>query len=332
MKVVYHTLSLSVISTGVSNHEAMLRKPLSAYITQLEYFVATVQYGSFSSAARELFVSPQAVSKGVSVLERNLRTQLCERSGRSVKPTPFGRIFFTRATEVLASFADLEALIDMQTPHPMHAHALALALSCSPCRGNALYPSDFSNFEEMYPSFDFKVVQQTNSACLSALEHGVVDAAIIIGRTNNPHLTCVKLTSLPFYVAVSKTHHLSHSSCIHLSDLQGVPLAAPEDIQYCTSIITDHFQAQHIKPCFVQIPPFISEHQLFFERGGVALVLPDKNMQHLYPACVTIPVSTQDLMPLPLCLTHASTSTNAGISLIKQYALSIIMQKEAAMT
>ena len=79
-------------------------------ISQLEYFVTTVQYGSFTMAAKELFVTPQAVSKSVGDLERELHVQLCEKSGRCVKPTEFGRMFAARASEALSCLVDLETL------------------------------------------------------------------------------------------------------------------------------------------------------------------------------------------------------------------------------
>lgn len=55
-------------------------------LSQLEYFVATVQYGSFAQAGKALFVTPQAVSRAVNDLEKELEVKLLEKDGKSVAP------------------------------------------------------------------------------------------------------------------------------------------------------------------------------------------------------------------------------------------------------
>lgn len=56
-------------------------------IVYLEYFVAAVRVNSFKQAAGKLFVTPQAVSKGIGSLEKELGITLFEKDGRGVKAT-----------------------------------------------------------------------------------------------------------------------------------------------------------------------------------------------------------------------------------------------------
>src|SRR4051812_7004505 len=59
-------------------------------------FVKTVSAGSFAAAARELAITPVAVSKNVSRLERDLGVRLLARSTRKLALTEEGRLFHAR--------------------------------------------------------------------------------------------------------------------------------------------------------------------------------------------------------------------------------------------
>ena len=45
------------------------------------YFITVIEEGSFSAAARKLYLSQPALSKQISVLEKELNIQLLDRSG-----------------------------------------------------------------------------------------------------------------------------------------------------------------------------------------------------------------------------------------------------------
>jgi DNA-binding transcriptional LysR family regulator len=75
---------------------------------EMEVFVAVVEAQGFSAAARRLSLTPSAVSKLVTRLEKRLGARLISRSTRQFRLTPEGRDFFDRATAILASIEDAE--------------------------------------------------------------------------------------------------------------------------------------------------------------------------------------------------------------------------------
>ena len=76
-------------------------------IGQLEHVVEAIRFSSFALAAKARHTSPQALSKAVSDLERELGVKLFERTGRSVEATPFAREFEKKARYVLLEFEQL---------------------------------------------------------------------------------------------------------------------------------------------------------------------------------------------------------------------------------
>lgn len=63
--------------------------------------VAVARHGSFTLAAREMFMAQSTVSRQVSALERDLGAPLFVRKPRTVELTPEGRAFLPRAEQVL---------------------------------------------------------------------------------------------------------------------------------------------------------------------------------------------------------------------------------------
>jgi DNA-binding transcriptional LysR family regulator len=71
------------------------------HVGDLRVFLAVARLGGFSAAARELALSPGAVSKQIARLERVFDAQLFERNTRHVALTPEGRKISVHAREAL---------------------------------------------------------------------------------------------------------------------------------------------------------------------------------------------------------------------------------------
>lgn len=70
-------------------------------LRQLRAFVAVVEEGSFTLAARRIFVTQSAVSHSLRTLEEQLSCRLLDRSGKRVVVTPEGEILLKRCKRVL---------------------------------------------------------------------------------------------------------------------------------------------------------------------------------------------------------------------------------------
>ncbi len=77
--------------------------------SDLRVFVRVMDRGSFSAAAKDLGLTPSAVSKLVSRLEDRLGARLLERSTRRLALTPEGETFLTRARRIVTDIDEAEA-------------------------------------------------------------------------------------------------------------------------------------------------------------------------------------------------------------------------------
>jgi DNA-binding transcriptional LysR family regulator len=70
-------------------------------LRHLRYFKAVAEHGSFSGAARGIFVSQSALSEQIADLERELGVPLFDRSERKLRLTVHGEIFLRESNKVL---------------------------------------------------------------------------------------------------------------------------------------------------------------------------------------------------------------------------------------
>ena len=80
-------------------------------LEQLRIFVAVAEHGSYSAAARDLFVSHSTTSRAVSSLENELGVKLLERGNRILGLTAAGVSLLRDARELLETAEQLKANI-----------------------------------------------------------------------------------------------------------------------------------------------------------------------------------------------------------------------------
>ncbi|MFO5992448.1 LysR family transcriptional regulator, partial [Pseudomonas aeruginosa] len=73
-------------------------------LRHLRYLLAVAEHRNFTRAAEALHVSQPTLSQQVRQLEEQLRVQLLDRSGRSVRPTDAGELYLLHARRALRRF------------------------------------------------------------------------------------------------------------------------------------------------------------------------------------------------------------------------------------
>src|SRR2546425_7666131 len=73
-------------------------------------YVRVVEAGSFSAAAKQLRISPAAVSRQITTLEDELRVPLLRRTTRKMSITPAGRRYYERCLRILRDVDDAQTI------------------------------------------------------------------------------------------------------------------------------------------------------------------------------------------------------------------------------
>lgn len=118
---------------------------LNINLKQLEAFVATAEYSSFTKAAEELFLTQSTVSSHISGLEKILGIRLIRRSARQrVTLTGEGERVYREAREILERCQALQDLKKQDDRNP-------LVIGASSVPGQCLMPEIMADFLALHP-------------------------------------------------------------------------------------------------------------------------------------------------------------------------------------
>jgi DNA-binding transcriptional LysR family regulator len=144
-------------------------------LRQLEYFVAVVDEGSFTTAATRLHVSQPGLSHQIQALERQLGGPLLERLSRGVRLTPAGRTALphARASLAHAERAETAALrasgVDAGELHVGTLYSISVGI----------LPAALRTWRATYPDVQVRLVEYRRSDDLIAgMEAGQADVAV----------------------------------------------------------------------------------------------------------------------------------------------------------
>lgn len=130
-------------------------------------FVKVVEYGSISAAADIMHLTQPAVSNQLRLLQDRLGQPLYRRSGRGIKLTSFGELFYEKSHRWVIQWQQIEnianALKDGDTGK--------IHISASLTIGAYLLPTLISEFKNKYPKIEIELDSQNTNRVIDHLPH-----------------------------------------------------------------------------------------------------------------------------------------------------------------
>ena len=151
---------------------------------QLEAFVAVVDYGSFSEAARKLYLTQPTISAHVRSLEEELHTKLILRTTKKTTITTRGYQLYDSAVRMLEIRNNL-----LENFTGVQKHMIDLAASTIP--SSYLLPEILAAFGKTHPDIYFHSIQADSTESINRVLDGTVDLALVGQNTRDE--TCVFL-------------------------------------------------------------------------------------------------------------------------------------------
>lgn len=159
-------------------------------LKQLEAFVHVAEDGSFSKAAKELFLTQPTISAHISALEKELNARLFVRNTKEVNLSEDGKELYRFARQMV----DLEKKIEERfgTKEEDGKHCITIAASTIPAQ--YLLPGILMRFNEKYPDEQLKIMETDSSKVVMQIVDHIAD----IGFTGTV-LEKKHCKYLPFY-------------------------------------------------------------------------------------------------------------------------------------
>ena len=159
-------------------------------LKQLEAFVHVAEGGSFSKAAKDLFLTQPTVSAHISSLEKELNVRLFIRNTKEVNLSDDGRELYKYAKQMI----DLQKKIEERFSAKKEAGKHCISIAASTIPAQYLLPRVLMRFNEKFPDEQLKIIETDSGEVVTK----VVDHMVDIGFTGTV-LEKKHCKYLPFY-------------------------------------------------------------------------------------------------------------------------------------
>jgi len=139
----------------------------------LKSFTEIYRAGSVSFAAQNLSITQPALTQQMQLLERELKTQLFDRSRKGMRPTAAGEKLYAHAREILARMAELETTFEPSKQTEQITFAVGETLA------SHFIPGLLTNLRRTHPRTRFRVVESHLTEIRRLLAADEVDFAFL---------------------------------------------------------------------------------------------------------------------------------------------------------
>ena len=209
------------------------------------YVITIYDEGSFSAAARKLYISQSALSQAIRKLEQELDIDLFLRNGIRSIPTKACRLFVEQGREVLRVWNQFES--------EMHLYARSsqsdLTVGLPALLLKNLMPWFGPKFEEAAPDTTLDILEERSNALEKLAAQEAIDLCVVRAPLQNTALASTRVMSPELLLAVPKNHPFCRKHPYKgLDQLEAVDLAELREERFS---LLNHQRIEYVwKPLF----------------------------------------------------------------------------------
>lgn len=171
--------------------------------SELAFFILLADKGSFTAAARELNLTPPALSKRLAAMEKRLGVRLMNRSTRRVSLTDEGELYLEHAERILADIEEMELSLGRRRATPKGLLRVNATLGF----GRTVIAPLVSDFARDYPEVEVQL--QLTDAPIDLIATGF-DLAIRFGAPPDGRLSARRLMSNQRFLCAAPGYLAAH--------------------------------------------------------------------------------------------------------------------------
>lgn len=190
---------------------------------QLRYFIAVVEAGSFSRAAKGLGIAQSALSHQIADLESQLGTRLLDRKSRGAVTTPPGERLFSHAKAITAAMSNAEFDVRTFSQRPTGRVTVVLALPIiDPITVPLLRAA-----RQRLPDVQIALHELISTSAIERLISGTTDFALVYDPSANPRLEFMPVIEEDLGLVGLKEMIGDSDEPVKLSSLKSAPVLPP---------------------------------------------------------------------------------------------------------
>ncbi|KGM28153.1 transcriptional regulator CynR [Photorhabdus luminescens] len=189
-------------------------------LRHINYFLAVAEHHSFTRAATALHVSQPALSQQIKQLEETLGAQLFDRTGRTMRLTDAGEVYFRYARRALQDLEEGKRAI-----HDVSDLSRgSLRVAVTPTFTTYLIGPLVKSFHNLYPNITLTVREMSQERIEELLVDDELDVGIAFDEIHSPDIDAQRLLVETLALVVGKEHPLAKCRTMSLKALNNESL------------------------------------------------------------------------------------------------------------
>src|ERR1700688_652209 len=235
---------------------------------QLVTFLQVAKLGSFSRAGEKVFRSQSAVSSQIRLLEQEYGDKLLDRSGKSVRLTPAGRVLFAYSERLLRLRDESLLAVADQGATPRGT----LLIGANEATFLNVLPEVFAEYCRLYPGVQISIYRNFSYKIIEKLENGSIDVGIVTLPIKSPSLKVHSIFRDQLMLMVNPQTPLAKQKHVSVADIVTQPLLLPRT-GYSRRVMDKLFRPHHAELQVRMELPSIGMIKSFVAAGlGVSLI------------------------------------------------------------
>lgn len=192
-----------------------------ATVRQLQYFLAVLDYGSVTAAAKESHISQSALSMAMSQLEATFGEPLFVRNkSQRIAPTPAALRLAPHARSVIETMESARLAVSEEK----HRLQGLLRVGCLATLSPALMPALAKAFSDRYPEVTLRILEGNAVDLQDMLRHGQLDVAFLYRRLFEHDLARRDLAGAKMHVMLPFEHPQARAESVFVRDILDLDL------------------------------------------------------------------------------------------------------------
>ena len=207
---------------------------------QLLAFATLARLGSFTAAAKELYLTQSAVSHAIKAFETELGVRVFDRLGKKAHLTQAGEQLLRHAERILREMQDARnGLEELQN----WGHGrLRVGASSTACQ--YLLPSVLREFKQSFPTCTIRVQPGDGPEMIEALRSNQVDLAVMLEPLGRDEVTFRPLFEDEMQFIVSPLHPWAQKGAVVRRQLPQETFILYSKSSYTFRLVADYFQRE----------------------------------------------------------------------------------------
>lgn len=169
------------------------------------YILTVLKEGSFTSAAKKLYVSQPSLSQIVKSAETNLGTPIFDRSTDPITLTPAGKLYVDAAKQITTISTNLTKQIEELSNEEFGTLQLGISVQ----RGMEIIPYVYPRFKKLFPHVDLELNEQGSATMEKSLLEGTIGIALLTTAPRYEELTYELIQQENMVLLVNKNCRLA---------------------------------------------------------------------------------------------------------------------------